>query len=83
MNQGRRKFLVVTGAVVSAAAMPFSVRSPTTAQIFVVPTSIAEIVTDVYVIAGDFVKEGAALFKLDTRTFEAQLYEAEMDREPE
>ncbi len=27
MNQGRRKFLVVTGAVVSAAAMPFSVRS--------------------------------------------------------
>ena len=43
-------------------------------------TSIAEIVTDVYVTAGDFVKEGAPLFKLDTRTFEAELFQAEMDR---
>ena len=40
-------------------------------------TSIPQIVTDVYVIAGDFVKEGAPLFKLDTRTFEAELMEAE------
>lgn len=40
-------------------------------------TSIPEIVTDVMVVAGDFVKKDAPLFKLDTRTFEAQLLEAE------
>lgn len=41
---------------------------------------IAEAVTSVYVVAGDFVKAGAPLFVLDTRQFEAQLYQAEMDR---
>lgn len=43
-------------------------------------TSIAEVVTNVYVVAGDQVKQGAPLFKLDTRTYEAQLKEAETDR---
>lgn len=41
---------------------------------------IAEAVTSVYVVAGNFVKAGAPLFVLDTRQFEAQLYQAEMDR---
>jgi biotin carboxyl carrier protein len=44
-------------------------------------TSIAEVVTDVYVVAGDIVEKGSPLFKLDTRTFEAQLFQAEKDRD--
>lgn len=40
-------------------------------------TSIPEIVTDVFVVAGDYAKKGDPLFKLDTRTFEANLLEAE------
>lgn len=40
-------------------------------------TSIPQIVTDVYVVAGDFVKKDAPLFKLDIRTPEAELMEAE------
>lgn len=43
-------------------------------------TSIIELVTDVYVRAGDKVKENDPLFKLDTRTYEAELLQAEMDR---
>jgi RND family efflux transporter MFP subunit len=43
-------------------------------------TSIAEVVTEVYVIAGDRVKQNDPLLKLDTRTFEAELLQAEMDR---
>ncbi len=43
-------------------------------------TSIPEIVTEVYVVAGDFVKQNDPLFKLDTRTFEADLLEAETER---
>jgi HlyD family secretion protein len=43
-------------------------------------TSIAEVATDVYVVAGDVVAKGTPLFKLDTRTFEAQLSQAEADR---
>jgi HlyD family secretion protein len=44
-------------------------------------TSIAEVVTDIYVVAGDVVKEGDPLFKLDTRTYEAKLFQAEADRD--
>lgn len=44
-------------------------------------TSIPEVVTDVYVIAGNFVQERDPLFKLDTRTFEADLLEAERERD--
>ena len=40
-------------------------------------TSIPQIVTDVYVTAGDFVKKDTPLFQLDIRTFEAELKEAE------
>lgn len=43
-------------------------------------TSIAEVVTHVYVVAGDVVKQGDPLFTLDTRTYEAQLKEAEAER---
>lgn len=39
-------------------------------------TSFNDIVTDVYVKAGDVVKEGTPLFKIDTRTFDADLEEA-------
>ena len=44
-------------------------------------TSIAQVVTEVYVVAGDVVGKGTPLFKLDTRTFEAELFQAEMDRD--
>lgn len=44
-------------------------------------TPFAEIATDVYVKAGQTVDEGAPLFKLDVRTFEAQVLQAEIDRE--
>ena len=44
-------------------------------------TPYNEICTDVYVVAGDFVKEGAPLFKLNVETLEAELYQAEMDRD--
>ncbi len=43
-------------------------------------TSIPEIVTNVYVVAGDTVNKTDPLFKLDTRTYEAELGEAEAAR---
>src|SRR5579872_7016868 len=46
-----------------------------------VGTPYNEVVTDVYVDRGQFVKEGDPLFKLDVETLEAQLYQAEMDRD--
>ncbi|MES2273812.1 MAG: HlyD family efflux transporter periplasmic adaptor subunit [Chlamydiota bacterium] len=42
-------------------------------------TPFNEIATDVYVVAGDFVKEGDPLFKLNVETPEANLFAAEMD----
>jgi RND family efflux transporter MFP subunit len=44
-------------------------------------TPYNEIVTDVYVGRGQKVKEGDPLFKLDVQTLEAELYQAEMDRD--
>lgn len=44
-------------------------------------TPYNEIVTDVYVARGQRVKEGDPLFKLDVETLEAELYQAEMDRD--
>ncbi len=43
-------------------------------------TPFAEVVTNVYVKVGDCVKEGDPLFTLDVRTYEAELFQAEMDR---
>ncbi len=44
-------------------------------------TPYNEVVTDIYVDRGQFVKEGDPLFKLDVETLEAQLYQAEMNRD--
>lgn len=43
-------------------------------------TPFAEIVTDVYVTQGQFVKEGDALFVLNVETKEAEAYQAQMDK---
>jgi biotin carboxyl carrier protein len=43
-------------------------------------TPFAEIVTDVYVTQGQFVREGDPLFVLNVETKEAELYQAQMDK---
>lgn len=46
-----------------------------------VGTPYNEVVTDVYVQRGQIVKEGDPLFKLDVESPEAEVYQAEMDRD--
>jgi HlyD family secretion protein len=46
-----------------------------------VGTPYNEIVTDVYVRQGEVVKEGLPLFKLNVQTHEAELYQAQTDRD--